>query len=294
VSLTLGKNEIVGLVGESGCGKSTTAFSIMRLLPSAARITGGRIEFEGKNLLDFTDAEIRSTRGRELSMIFQDPRGYLNPVLTAGDQISEGIIKHRGKTKSEARASAIQMLEAVQIPSPADVAKRYPHQLSGGMCQRVMIAMALACNPKLLIADEPTTALDVTIQYEILRLITGIRKRLGISILLITHDMGVAAEICDRIYVMYAGRIIEEADVFQIFKAPKHPYTKALMASLLRADRENNKVQGIPGSVPNLMNPPPGCRFHPRGPSAMDICKEKEPLLKSPDGGDSEVACWLY
>ncbi len=298
VSLSLDRNEIVGLVGESGSGKSTTAFSIIRLLPANARVSGGAVEFEGRDLMKLDEEEMRSLRGKEISMVFQDPRGYLNPVLTAGDQISESIIKHLGKSKSEASAMTIQMLRAVQISSPESIARRYPHQLSGGMCQRVLIAMALVCNPKLLIADEPTTALDVTIQYEILRLITEIRSKFGLSILLITHDMGVAAEICDRIYVMYAGKIVEEGDVYQIFKAPRHPYTKALMNSLLRPDRPATKVQGIPGSVPNLMSPPPGCRFHPRCPQAMDICRTTEPRLKptTNDGEDnsSSVACWLY
>jgi oligopeptide/dipeptide ABC transporter ATP-binding protein len=266
VSFALSAGKTLAVVGESGSGKSVAGLSIMRLVPPPGRIVGGEIVFEGRNLLDLEPEEMRKLRGREIAMIFQDPMTSLNPVYTAGDQIAEAIRLHQGLARKQASRKAIEMLERVRIPEPARRAQDYPHQLSGGMRQRVMIAMALSCNPKLLIADEPTTALDVTIQAEILSLLGSLREEFGIAMLLITHDLGVVAETADSVAVMYAGQLVEEAPVRELFKNPRHPYTEGLLLSIPRISEEHgrHRLQTIEGSVPELIHLPPGCRFASR------------------------------
>jgi peptide/nickel transport system ATP-binding protein len=272
----------LGIVGESGCGKSVTALSIMRLLPEpAGRVEAGRVELDGKNLLGLSEREMQDVRGNAVSMIFQEPMTSLNPVYTVGTQIIEAIRMHQKKTKKEARAHAIEMLQLVGIPSPESNIDAYPHQLSGGMRQRVMIAMALACKPKLLIADEPTTALDVTIQAQILELLKKLQEQLGMAVLLITHDLGVVAEYAREVVVMYAGRVVERAPVKDIFAQPRHPYTKGLLGSIPKPTRggERKPLPTIEGMVPDLREMPKGCRFADRCSMVIDKCREAEPTL---------------
>ncbi len=291
------KGETLGVVGESGCGKSVTALSVMRLIPQPpGRIVGGDITFEGKSLLKLSNQEMRKIRGNKISMIFQEPMTSLNPVFTIGNQISEAIQLHQGLSKKDALARSVEMLKLVGIPSPEQRVKEYPHQLSGGMRQRAMIAMALSCNPSLLIADEPTTALDVTIQAQILDLMANLKEEFNAAIILITHDLGVVAETVARIVVMYAGKIVEEADVYGIFENPLHPYTVGLLQSIPRIDLSASKkerLQEIKGIVPIPSQLPSGCLFHPRCPRVMDICPHELPELKAEQEGH-KVRCWLY
>jgi oligopeptide/dipeptide ABC transporter ATP-binding protein len=293
VSCKIGKGESVGIVGESGSGKSMTALSIMRFTPPGAKFLGGAIFFEGINLLELSDAKIRKIRGCKIAMVFQDPMTYLNPVMKVGDQIAEVFIKHGNMDKKEARQQAVEALNIVRIASPSNVAKQYPHQLSGGMRQRALIAMAISCSPSFLIADEPTTALDVTVQVQIIDLLKEIKEEFGLSLLLITHDLGIVAHLCDKIYVMYAGKIMEEGDVFSIFRSSKHPYASGLIESVLYKDKPGGMVSYIDGSVPDLLNPPTGCRFHPRCHQAMPICREQEPP-KFQVSTTQSTFCWLY
>jgi peptide/nickel transport system ATP-binding protein len=296
VNLAIRKGETLGLVGESGCGKSVTARSVMRLLPRNIVKYGenSRIVFNGRNLLPLDDQEMRLVRGREISMVFQDPTTSLNPVKKVGSQIMEGICLHRSVSKtSEKWAMVFDMLSRVGFIDPRSVSNSYPHELSGGMCQRVVIAMALCCNPLLLIADEPTTALDVTVQREILELISSLRKEYQMSVLLITHDFGVVAKLCERVAVMYAGQIVEKGDVDSIFEKPLHPYTEGLIASLLDIEKPVKAYRGIPGTVPNLMFPPSGCRFNPRCSRKTTRC-EKETPAETNLGDGHIVCCWLY
>ena len=280
INLKVNKGETLGLVGESGCGKSVAALSIMRLIPSPpGKVVGGKIHFEGKNLLELGEKEMRKIRGRKISMIFQEPMTSLDPMFTIGDEIAEVIKLHQGLNKDEARKKAIESLRIVGMPDPEKRINEYPHELSGGMRQRAMIAMALSCNPALLIADEPTTALDVTIQAQILRLIDELRKKFGTSVLLITHDLGVIAETCDNVAVMYAGHIVEHTDVNTLFRNPLHPYTKGLMKSIPRLDVVAERLEIIRGLVPNLLDMPPGCPFHPRCDFCSEICTKELPKL---------------
>lgn len=294
VSFDLEKGSTLGIVGESGCGKSITSLSIMRLIPSPpGRIVAGEILFEGEDLLKKSPAEMRKIRGNDISMIFQEPMTSLNPVFTIGDQIMEAIILHQKLDKKAARERAIEMLRLVGIPEPQRRVDEYPHQLSGGMRQRVMIAMALSCNPKLLIADEPTTALDVTIQAQILDLMRKLRDELGTSIILITHDLGVVAEMCDEVIVMYAGKVVERTDVRSLFRDPKHPYTRGLLGSLPKLHEKQERLQTIEGVVPSPFAMPTGCRFHPRCEFARDICRAEQPELLD-IGGGHEAACFIH
>ncbi|NLV92339.1 MAG: ABC transporter ATP-binding protein [Firmicutes bacterium] len=294
VDFSLDKGTTLGIVGESGSGKSVTSLSVMGLIPNPpGKIEAGEIIFEGEDLLKKSEAEMRKIRGNDISMIFQEPMTSLNPVFTIGDQIIEAIVLHQGLSKSAAREQAIEMLRLVGIPSPEQRVDEYPHQLSGGMRQRVMIAMALSCNPKLLIADEPTTALDVTIQAQILDLMRKLKDELGTSIMLITHDLGVVAELCDEVAVMYAGKIVERGDVNTIFSNPTHPYTLGLLGSIPKLNEERERLQAIPGVVPNPAFMPEGCRFHPRCKYATEECKLAMPELVDV-GGDHQVACVRY
>ncbi len=293
VTLNIGKNQAVGLVGESGCGKSTLGFSIMRLISPPGKIVGGKISLKGKNLLDLGVEEMRKVRGGEMSMVFQDPLTYLNPVMKVGDQIAEAISAHQSVPKSKIGDKLIELLRLVCIPSPERVQNYYPFQLSGGMRQRVLIATAMSSNPALLIADEPTTALDVSIEAQILDLIKDLAANLGTSLLLITHNLGIVAEMCDKVYVMYAGKIVECADVFTIYENACHPYTKGLLMSTMSPLEPKDILVGIDGVVPNLINPPSGCRFHPRCPQAQAICKEQEPKATDVEH-EHTVWCWLY
>jgi oligopeptide/dipeptide ABC transporter ATP-binding protein len=297
VSYALGRGETVGVVGESGCGKSVTALSILRLIPDPpGKIVSGQILFDGTNLIELTAAEMRRVRGNDISMIFQEPMTSLNPVFTIGNQIAEAVRLHQGLSKKEALEKAVEMLTLVGIPVPERRVHEYPHQLSGGMRQRAMIAMALSCNPKVLIADEPTTALDVTIQAQILDLMRNLQHELGTAILLITHDLGVVADMARKVVVMYAGKVVEQAPVEQIFAEPNHPYTQGLLQSLPRVDKDatgvKHRLQEIPGIVPSLMNLPPGCKFASRCPKVMAICEEQEPPLEQV-GPNHYSACWL-
>ena len=295
VSFAIQPGETLALVGESGCGKSVTSLSILRLIASPpGRTVAGSIRFNGRDLLALTEREMRDVRGNEISMIFQEPMTSLNPVLTIGRQISETLVLHRGLARADAMARAIDMLRLVNIPEPARRASEYPHQMSGGRRQRVMIAMALACDPKLLIADEPTTALDVTIQAQILDLMRALKEKSGAAILLITHDLGVVAEMAQRVVVMYAGRKVEEARVDELFARPRHPYTRGLINSIPRlgAARAGRKpLAEIPGMVPSLREPIVGCAFATRCGYAVDRCRAEAPTLQGAAGGHA-VACW--
>jgi len=291
VSYSIQPGETLGVVGESGCGKSVTAMSILQLVPTPpGKYVGGEIRFRGENLLDRSEKQMREIRGKQISVIFQEPMTSLNPVFRVGDQIGEALRLHEGMSRSEARERSIELLQLVGIPSPQTRVDEYPHQLSGGMKQRVMIAMALACNPSLLIADEPSTALDVTIQAQILELLRDLQKEKGMAILLITHDLGVVAENADHVVVMYAGKIVERAPVEQLFDQPKHPYTVGLFRSLPRLDNKNDRLEVIEGNVPNPLDFPSGCKFRPRCPHATDKCAEQEPALESINDYH-EVAC---
>jgi peptide/nickel transport system ATP-binding protein len=294
VNITVNKGETVGVVGESGCGKSVTSLSIMRLLKDTpGKIAGGTIQYEGKNLLTISEKEMRMIRGNEIAMIFQEPMTSLNPVYKIGRQIEEAVQLHLKYNKKQAKEHAIKMLRLVGIPRAEEIVDEFPYQLSGGMRQRVMIAMAMACNPKLLIADEPTTALDVTIQAQILDLMRNLREESETAILLITHDLGVVAEMCDRVVVMYAGKVVEEADVFTIFEDPKHPYTKGLLDSVPKLGKKIGRLDSIPGNVPTPGNMPQGCKFAPRCSMVMNICRNQDPELIQIDK-EHTCRCWLY
>nr|WP_275592468.1 ABC transporter ATP-binding protein [Aquamicrobium sp. NLF2-7] len=291
VSLNVGEGEIVGIVGESGCGKSLTAFSILDLFPSAAvRVSAGHILFRSNDLRTMEARGLRRMRGRDIGMVFQDPSSFLDPLMRVGDQVGQALRVHGYSGNVSARIE--ELLALTELPDPAGVARKYPHELSGGMRQRVLIAAALAMNPALLIADEPTTALDVTVQKGILQLLLRLRDELGLSILLITHDLGVIAETCDRVYVMYAGRVVETAGIYDLFENPRHPYTQGLLKSTLPVLKDDAALFSIPGRVPNPRAFPTGCRFNPRCPlSLADPCEIKDPLLvfRDPDSAD---ACW--
>ena len=293
VSFTLDKGETLGLVGESGCGKSVMSLSVMRLVPEPpGEIVEGEIRFNGRNLLSLDEAAFQGVRGNDVAMIFQEPMTSLNPVFTCGDQIDEAVMLHQRLARDAARAKTVDMLNLVGIPDPEQRANEYPHQLSGGMRQRVMIAMALSCNPELLIADEPTTALDVTIQAQILELLDRLQKELGMAVLMITHDLGVIAEVADRVAVMYAGKIVETGTVDEIFASPQHPYTRGLLESIPTLGEEKNRLSVIPGTVPDATRFPAGCRFAPRCSLAEDVCVTDEPPLE-PTAGSRHVACWM-
>lgn len=297
VDFNVKRGEVLGIVGESGCGKSVTSLSIMRLVSRPGQIVDGEIDFDGQDLTKLSESEMYKIRGNRISMIFQQPQSCLNPVFTVGDQLAEVLDIHQSLGKEAGERRAIELLEMVGIPEPQSRIHSYPHELSGGMAQRVMIAMALACVPELLIADEPTTALNVTIQAQILDLMRNLGSRLDTAIILITHDLGVVAEMCDRVAVMYAGRIVEEANVVDLFQSPAHPYTKALIASTPVLGQAEKDLQPIPGSVPDLINLPQGCKFAPRCRARvennLEICTEEEPQLKS-IGATHKVRCWLY
>lgn len=293
VSFSVGTGEAVGVVGESGSGKSVTMLSIMRLLSENGSIESGSIIFDNRNLRDLTDKQMQDLRGNEIGMIFQDPMTSLNPVFTIGNQLMESIMKHTGLKKSEARLKAVELLKLVGIPSPEKRLKQYPHEFSGGMRQRVMIAMALSCEPKLLIADEPTTALDVTIQAQIIELLKELKEKLNMSIILITHDLGLVADICERVIVMYGGTIVEQGSTEEIFYNPQHPYTKGLLKCIPRLNMGRERLKPIEGQPPDMLNPPKGCPFVERCPEAMNICLLQKPFYKEVQKGHG-TACWLH
>jgi oligopeptide/dipeptide ABC transporter ATP-binding protein len=295
VDLAIGEGQTLGLVGESGCGKSVTALSILRLVSPPGRILDGRILFDGVDLLALPERDIRKVRGARIGLVFQEPASALNPVLTVGYQVGESLIIHRGMSRREALREAAGLFRVVSIPDPERAVRLYPHQLSGGLRQRVLIAMALACRPALLIADEPTTALDVTIQAQILDLLRRLREEYRLSVLLISHDLGVIAEMADRVAVMYAGRVVEEQPVTDLFRSPRHPYTAGLLRSIPRrrpGEPRPRRLQAIPGSVPDLSLLPSGCAFHPRCPDVMERCRGEEPRVTADSGG--RVACFKY
>jgi peptide/nickel transport system ATP-binding protein len=296
VDITIGRGETVGVVGESGCGKTVTAMSVLKLIAMPpGRIVEGQILWQGRDLIPLQNNELDEIRTKEIAMVFQEPMTSLNPVYTVGEQIAEGLRRHENLSRRAAMEKTVEMLRLVQIPNPQKRVTDYPHQFSGGMRQRVMIAMALSCGPKLLIADEPTTALDVTIQAQILELLADMKSRFGMAVMLITHAMGVVAETAQRVVVMYAGRVIEEAPVDELFANPRHPYTQGLIRSIPRIDRaatEKKRLEAIPGVVPSLINPPQGCRFAPRCRFAMPACRLAIPPLRDVGGGH-KVACIL-
>jgi len=295
VSLTVNPQETFGVVGETGCGKSVMALSVMRLIEwPPGRIVGGRVSFLGRDLLKTSDQEMRGVRGNRISMIFQEPMTSLNPVYTIGDQIAETMRLHQHVSRSDATKKAVDILRRVRISDPERTIKKHPHELSGGMRQRVMIAIATSCNPKLLIADEPTTALDVTIEAQILELMKELVREIGASVMLITHDLGIVAENCERLAVMYAGNVVESGSVQTIFSKPRHPYTRGLLDAIPRLGRKRGEpLAVIKGSVPDLARPPSGCKFHPRCPDAMSKCGERIPELVEIEPGHV-VSCWLY
>ncbi len=297
VDFTVGRGEVLGIVGESGCGKSVTSLSIMRLIDVPGKIVEGKIIFDSVNLLELSESQMVEMRGNRISMVFQQPQSSLNPVFKIGNQVAEVFQIHQGMGKGESWNKAVELLHLVGIPDPGSKAHSYPHELSGGQAQRVMIAMALALNPQLLIADEPTTALDVTIQAQILDLLRDLRTHMNTAVILITHDLGVIAEMADRVAVMYAGRIVEHAEVLSLFKNPLHPYTQGLLASIPILGKVKEILEVIPGSVPNLLNLPPGCRFAPRCRARIEnqllICTEEEPELL-PFEPNHFSRCWLY
>lgn len=294
VSFEVKPGEILGIVGESGSGKSITCMSVLRLLKSSGRVVGGEALFEGRDLLKLEDDELRQLRGNDIAMIFQDPMTSLNPTLSVGEQVMETILRHRKVSREEARKRAVELFELVRIPNAAARLKAYPHQFSGGMRQRVMIAMALSCDPKLLIADEPTTALDVTIQRQILALLKELQSRLGMAVILITHDLGVIAEVTDRVLVMYGGMAMEQGPVREVFARPSHPYTRGLLSSIPKLrEGMHSRLTPIPGSPPDMLRPPPGCPFAPRCPQAMAQCVAVvSPLFDV--GSEHEARCWLH
>lgn len=292
VDFSVDAGKTIGIVGESGCGKSITAMSILRLIPDPpGKIVSGEVLFNGKDLIKVSDKEIRSIRGNDISMIFQEPMTSLNPVFTIGYQIGEVLMLHQKLTEEEAKQRAIEMVKLVNIPNAERIVDEYPHQLSGGMRQRVMIAMALACQPKLLIADEPTTALDVTIQAQILEIMNDLKSKLNTSIMLITHDLAVIAEMADHVIVMYSGKVVEDAPITELFKNPRHPYTIGLMASIPSLVDEGQRLETIHGSVPNPLYLPKGCYFHPRCKYAVEDCKKAQPELRELAPGH-KVACF--
>lgn len=295
VSFEVSERQVIGIVGESGCGKSVTALSIMRLIPPPGVIAGGELRFDGKDLLAVPESEMEKIRGNAISMIFQEPMTSLNPVFRIEDQIGEVLIQHKKMTRKEARARTLHLLRQVGIPSPEMRMKEYPHKMSGGMRQRVMIAMAIACNPRLIIADEPTTALDVTIQAQILALLDELRQTHGMAILLITHDLGVIAELAEQVLVMYTGRVVEQAPVKELFRNPLHPYTQGLLRSMpgQAGGKGKRRLEAIAGVVPSLLALPVGCKFNTRCPYSFDRCFREEPGLLTPAGGHP-VRCWLY
>lgn len=294
VNFEVKKGETIAIVGESGCGKSVTAQTIMKLIPMPpGEIKEGSIIFNGEEICSKSDDQMEKIRGKEIGMIFQDPMTSLNPTMKVGRQITEGLMKHQEMSREQAKERAIEMFHLVGIPQPESRVDQYPHEFSGGMRQRTMIAIALACNPNLLIADEPTTALDVTIQAQILELMKDIQKKMGTSIILITHDLGVVADMCDRIVVMYAGKVVETGTLDEIFYRPQHPYTKGLLKSVPRLDTNKNEaLTPIFGTPPDLLNPPKGCAFCARCESAMKICQDNDPILEKVEG-NHESACWL-
>jgi oligopeptide/dipeptide ABC transporter ATP-binding protein len=294
VNLIIQPGEIMGLVGETGCGKSVMARSVLRLIPDPpGKITGGEILFKGENILKAHRRRLREIRGNRISMIFQEPMSSLNPVYTVGNQMEEVVILHQKVGRSRAQEICIQMLQQVKMPDPERVLDKYPHELSGGMRQRVMIAMELSCRPDLLIADEPTTALDVTVQGQVLMILDDLVRRIGVSVLFISHDLGVIAQLCGRVSVMYAGKIVETASVRDLFAAPHHPYTEGLLQAIPSVDKDRDSLRVIPGIVPRLINPPGGCRFHPRCTKRFDPCDNIVPKLFEVTPGH-EVACHLY
>lgn len=294
VSFYVNEGETLGIVGESGCGKSITCMSIARLVETPpGKYEGGEILFDGEDMLKVSDTRMREIRGNDISFIFQEPMTSLNPIFKIGRQISEPMMLHQGMSKKEAYNESVKMLETVKIPNPERVVDDYPFALSGGMRQRAMIAMALACKPKLLIADEPTTALDVTIQAQVLDLMNELKQKLNASIIFITHDLGVIAEMSDRVMVMYAGKVVEVAKTLEIFKNPKHPYTIGLLGSKPDMTTESSRLHVIPGNVPDLSNVPPGCPFHTRCERAMNVCKERFPYETILDG-EHRISCWLF
>ena len=294
VNLHVNQAEILAIVGESGCGKSVTALSILRLISMPpGRFDSGQIKFNNHDLLRLSEADMQKVRGNDISMIFQEPMTSLNPIFTIGDQIGESIIQHQRVTKVEARKQTLNLLRKVLIPAPEIRIDQYPHELSGGMKQRVMIAIAIACRPALLIADEPTTALDVTIQAQILSLLSSLRQDSEMSILLITHNLGIVAQFADRVAVMYSGKIVEEAAVESLFENPMHPYTRGLLNSLPKDDNES-KLESIPGAVPHPAYLPRGCAFHPRCKDAMPQCQQQPPITNVTEENTHKVACWLY
>lgn len=293
VSFGIIEGEVFGLVGESGCGKSVTASSILGLVQKPGKVISGRVLLDGDDLLQKSAKEMNQIRGSRISIIFQDPTSSLNPLFRIGYQVAEPYIYHQGKAKKAASNEAVSILKQTGLPDPRDKVKNYPHELSGGMRQRAMIAMALTCEPDLLIADEPTTNLDVTIERQILNLVKDLQEEFGTSVLWITHDLGVIAQICDRVAVMYAGNIVEQADVRTVFRSPKHPYTQKLLRAIPAADSAGENLEEIPGSVPRLINPPSGCRFHPRCDHATSVCSEKKPIEREVGPGHT-VACHLF
>lgn len=292
VSFSIEKGKTLGIVGESGCGKSITSMSLMRLIPKPGKIVEGEMILDGVDLAKVSEEEMLKIRGNDISMIFQEPMTSLNPVFTVGFQISEVLILHQKMSEEDARKKSIEMLKLVGIPRPEQIVDEYPFQLSGGMRQRVMIAMALACQPKVLIADEPTTALDVTIQAQILDLMNDLKKKTDTAILLITHDLGVVAEMCDHVVVMYSGKVVEEGDIHTIFANPMHPYTKGLMNSIPKLTDELEELESIDGAVPNPLKLPTGCYFNPRCKYATDECRAKQPELKDMGNGH-KVSCFV-
>ena len=296
VDMEIRRGEAMGLVGETGCGKSVLALSILGLVPPPGRIVGGEVWFKGRNLVGLAEEELRKIRGKEIGMVFQDPTTYMNPVMTVGEQISEAIALHRGGKASGrglALEKAIEILKLVRMPYPEKVVDQFPHELSGGMKQRAMVAVALSCNPDLLIADEATTALDVTAQAQILGLLSEIKRDAGMAMLTITHDLGVVAELCDKVAVMYSGVVVELAKVTELFNDPLHPYTRGLLGALPKLDDPKGRLRPIPGSLPDPTNPPGGCRFHPRCPSKMEACKKERPPMVEVSR-DRYVSCHLY